>query len=167
MKKSILAIALSVPISAFAVDATVVAVYPMHETMMVQRTVYETHEVCRNTSREAMGGIESYTNTIFGSVGGVLGTAAGVAIGSEFGSGSGRTGMKVVGGIVGNKIGNDIASSRQEKCEYKTIPIERTVPESYVTGYNIKVRIDDEYHNIVRDFRPNLGDVINVRVSVN
>lgn len=167
MKRSIISVAcmLCAPV-VFASDATVVSVYPIYASKLVTETVYEVHEVCRNTSREPRGGIESMSNSIFGGVGGVLGTAAGVAIGSEIGSGTGRTAMKVVGGIVGNKIGNDISEANSQSCSYKEIPVQRTYSQEVIEGYHIKVLVNDQYYTVRRNFAPSVGDTISVETTI-
>jgi len=162
---------LFVTIKAEASEARVVGVEPIYRYYTTYHTETTYQNQCNIAKRTDRGMIERGTNSVFGSIEGTIGTAVGYGIGNEIGGGSGREISRVLGAIVGNKIGNDIGDRNRINNGHTncyTVPVTHKVPaqEQRLSHYNVTVDINGQLFVVKRNFEPNVGQWIDVSLSV-
>lgn len=149
MKKLILALAL-VPTSLFAGTfadeyATITSVQPIYVDRYVDR--YETE--CYNV--RVQDGSDALSGAIIGGV-----------IGNQFGSGSGKDAMTVLGALLGANNAGGKGYRVEKHCEQ----VKYTVAEPVLSHFKIEYRYNGNIHKTETDRHYNVGDRVQVNVSL-
>lgn len=133
------------------VQARVVGVEPIYETVVVQRPVRTCHREVVETyvSRPSVAG-----QTLAGAI-------VGAAIGRQFGGGSGRDALTLIGAAAGSAVANERALRRQSgQTTVVREPVERCTTtyrrqaERQLTGYWVDYRHRGRYYRVLRHERP-------------
>lgn len=133
------------------VQARVVAVQPIYETIVVQRPVQTCHREVVETyvSRPSVAG-----QTLAGAI-------VGAAIGRQFGDGHGRDALTLLGAAAGSAVANERALRRQSgEVTVVREPVERCTTtyqrqaERQLTGYWVDYRHRGRQYRVLRNEPP-------------
>ena len=149
------------------VDAEVVGV----ETILKYQTVYGTtnsiREVCQDRrARDNYGIFERGTDSIFGSNGGFIGSVIGIGIADKLDA---NNNARIIAGLLGNRIGNDLSHKGKYKynCEFREVPVKTSHITQVLDYFLVTVEYGGSLHQVKRNFKPSVGDLIKVQFSIN
>ena len=116
----------------------------------------------------AGGTIGGIVNNTFGSTQGLVGAIAGGLIGSRIGGGSGKRWATAAGAVIGTQVGDRYRQNKQQVVTYQKQQqcSMMNVQENFVSGYHVTFEYNGQLYSGHRGYRPEIGALYPVEVSI-